>query len=286
MNKSMVRHSIRIAAQGTLFSFLLGVLTFVPRIRARADAGEDVADRGRSVAVARGVPEDRYVFQRLGGGRPMQVGLSYELGYGTRDTRFFGREGLEQGVRARWNLASFLTVEGYSGLLLTPDDPARAGGSVMLLGRPLAQERFGIDLHVGAGYLFDYRGDHVLRFQLGLARRLGKVETAASAVVEVPLTGQRDEVDLMFAASAMVPVTNWFAQGFELGAEDIEGLWEVDEAEGGARLLFGPTSLFCPWRGLEVRANVSAVYAYVANQTLARTPPWGVSARLSLGYRF
>ena len=273
---------------GSLRSAAWALFATLVLFSSQARAGETNLDRGSISFPTRdaGLPDDRYVFQRLGGGKPMQVGLSYELGYGTRDTRFFGRQGLEQGVRARWNLASFLTLEGFSGLLLAPDRQARPGGSVMLLARPIAQERFPIALHLGAGYAYDFRGAHVLRFLLGLGRRLGKVMTAASAVMEVPLTGQRDEVDLMVAASAMVPVTGWFAQGFEFGAEDIEGLWEPEEAEGGARFLFGPTSLFYPWRGLEIRLNASLVYAYVANQVLARTPPWGFSARASLGYRF
>ncbi len=231
------------------------------------------------------LPDDRFVFQRLAGGRRNQVGLSYEIGYGTRDTRFFGAKGLEQGVRARWNLASFLTLDGQVGLLMSPDSLARPGASAMLLGRVLRQERFGLDLHLGGGYRLDYRGDHVLRFLLGTARRFGRVWTAASAVIEVPLTGKRDEADVMFAASAMVPVTRWFAQGFELGAEDIEGLWDPDEAEGGARFLAGPSSLF-HILGFELRVNLSFVYAYVANQTLSRSPPLGLAARASVGYRF
>ena len=232
------------------------------------------------------LPHDRYVFQHFGGGVPSSVSLAYELGYGTRETRFFGNKGVEQGVRARWNVTSWLTMEGYGGLLLAPAEPARPGGSVMALARPLNQARFGVDLHLGAGYAYDFRGDHVLRFMLGLGRRFGRVRTTISSLIEVPLTGDRDAADLMVAASAMVPLTDWYAQGVEFGAEDIEGLWDPEESEGGARFLLGPTALFHAWKGLVVRLNASLVYAYVANRFVARTPPFGISAKMSVGYSF
>ena len=52
-----------------------------------------------------------YVYQREGDGDEMTVTAEYETAYGTRESRFFGGGGFEQGLRLRFQPWSFVNME-------------------------------------------------------------------------------------------------------------------------------------------------------------------------------
>jgi hypothetical protein len=84
-----------------------------------------------------------------------------------------------------------------------------------------------------------------------LARVTTGRETAAwrlhgNALLQKPLGGRRDAIDLITAMGWAGKITPSFALGLEAIGEDLEGIWEAEEAEGGARLLVGPSLHFTP----------------------------------------
>ncbi len=234
-------------------------------------------------------PDRPFVYQVRGNGVGMSGTAQYEVGFGTRATRFFGEKGVEQGIRLRFQPWSFLSFEGWGGLLVQPDGDTRGAGAFEVNARALRQDHHYIDLHLGAGYLYDYRGRHVMRVRAGVGRRFGRLDLQLGSALEIPLSGEGDEVDVMVGAAATYRITRWFHQGLEVGLEDLEGFWEPNESEGGAKVLFGPTAYFTFRRRFEVRVNASAVYAHLANQTglaAASQPEWGFMGRVMLAYTF
>ena len=244
-----------------------------------------------SMAYAQAADEDitatPYCFQRLGSGSKGAISTEYELGYGTRDTRFVGEKGTDQRLRLRYQLTDYLNLEATGGLLLQTGH-ARSMASVEANIELLDDLEQGIGLDIGAAYLFDYRADHVLRFRTSLSKTFGIVQLVAAGILDLPLTGDRDELDLMVSLAGAISITPWFSQGLELAAEDLEGLWEPDEAEGGARFMAGPTAFFSLGHGISAKLNVSGIYTPVseASSKSNRSTGLGILGRLILAYSF
>ncbi|GEM_PF-805618 len=237
-------------------------------------------------------PGSPYVYQRTGQGTEGAFAVMLETAYGTRESRNFAPDGVELGLRLRGQPLGWLGLEGFAGLLL---DPGRGGGlgsyaaGLEALARALRQDLHAVNLDLGLGYLFDYRGDHIPRARLTLGRSFGDLDLSLGGLLEIPVgSAGRDEADVMVALAASYAVTPWYRQGFELAGEDLEGLFEAEEAEGGAKLLFGPTAALDLAGGMLVRLNAAAIYAHTANQSLVAGRPlpdsWGFMLRVVLGW--
>lgn len=60
----------------------------------------------------------------------------------------------------------------------------------------------------------------------------------------------RDPIDLIMSMGWSHRVTSMIYLGVEAVGQDLEGFWEPNEAEGGARILLGPSVhfLMAPWK--------------------------------------
>jgi len=231
-----------------------------------------------------------YVYHRVGDGESMSATAELETAYGTRESRFFGSEGFEQGLRVRFQPWSFLNFEAWGGLLVHDGGLEEEALSFEVNWRALNQDDHYVDLHLGAGYIYDYRDDHIPRLRAAVGRSFGDFDLLAGSLLEIPTSSDRDEVDIMFSLAGSYKITDWYRQGLEFIAEDLEGLWEPEEAEGGAKFLIGPTSCFQVTGNLEIKVNAALVLAYLENQT---QPPGvdlgdevGFMGRVVLGYTF
>jgi hypothetical protein len=104
----------------------------------------------------------------------------------------------------------------------------------------------GFALAAGGGALHEAGGTNVL-----LARVVAGSETASwrlhgNLVIQKPLDPTRDTVDLITTVGWAWKATPGFALGVEGVGEDIEGFWDPLEAEGGARMLIGPSVHVAP----------------------------------------
>ncbi len=231
-----------------------------------------------------------YVYQNSGQGDEMSVRLQYELGYGSRENRNFTQEGVEQGVRARFQPLDRVAVEAFGGVVIAQGGRYEAAsGSFELIGRALCQDGYYVNLDLGAGYIYDYRGDHIPRVRLTLGHSFDKLDVSLMGLLEVPVgSAGRDEMDVMTSLALSYAFMDTFRLGIEAAGEDLEGLVEAEEAEGGAKLLFGPTAgIELPY-DLFIKLNAAAVYAYVNNQVYlpGQTKPdtWGFMGRMALGW--
>ena len=106
--------------------------------------------------------------------------------------------------------------------------------------------RTGMALAAGGGMLHEAGGTNVL-----LARVTGSHEAEAwrlhgNLLMQKPFGPARDALYLITTVGWARRVTPAFALGVETVAEDLEGFWDPAEAEGGARILVGPSLHFAP----------------------------------------
>ena len=112
---------------------------------------------------------------------------------------------------------------------------------------------------------------------------------------EKPFSAERDAVDLITTFGVARRVSSALHVGVEAIAEDLEGFWENAEAEGGARLLVGPSIRVAPhgrpWQlsvagGPMVHATRSTRVGDAVRSLPASTGRNGYAARASLSYLF
>jgi len=234
-----------------------------------------------------------YLYQRAGQGIPGEIAVEIETAYGSRDARPFGAEGFEQGARVRTSPLRWLTAEAWGGALITAGAYKAAAGAIDLHVAVLNQDDHAVNLSLGAGYLFDYQQVHVPRFRVTLGRSWGPIDTSLAGYLEVPTAEGRDTVDLVLALAASYRVAPWARVGLEAEGQDLEGFWEPEEAEGGAKLILGPTAWFRVWDRLYTKLNVGAVVPATTNAPTRIAPgvdpaafDYGVLARAVMGWSF
>jgi hypothetical protein len=96
-------------------------------------------------------------------------------------------------------------------------------------------------LSIGGGVLHEAGGVNVLLARLVGGRNAETWRMAGNLVLQKPLSGERDAVDLITTLGWARKLSPAVSLGVESVAEDLEGFWDPLEAEGGARILVGPS---------------------------------------------
>lgn len=148
-----------------------------------------------------------------------------------------------------------------------------------------------VALAAGGGVLHEAGGVNVLLGRVVAMREVPAWRAHANLLLQKPLAADRDAVDLATSAGWARRVTPAVALGVEFVGEDLEGFWEPSEAEGGARLLLGPSLHVMPrGRRWQLTAAGGPTLHPAANprssDALRDLPPtarrWGYAARASL----
>jgi hypothetical protein len=99
---------------------------------------------------------------------------------------------------------------------------------------------------VGLGMRHESMGANVLLGRVAAGRSFDDWRIDGNALFEKPYSVDRDAVDLITTFGVSRRLWPAFSAGVELIGEDLEGFWEPNEAEGGARLLIGPSIRIAP----------------------------------------
>jgi hypothetical protein len=172
--------------------------------------------------------------------------VNYDVGAGERTFHANTGNGPEQrvGVQAsigRWTLLAHVGLASIEGEYET----SQQGEVLYSIARRGAHA---FDLAVGGGVLREATGVDVALARIVAGRSFGRSELRGNAVFQKPLASDRDAVDLLTTVGWTRRVTNAIGLGVEAIGEDLEGFWEPDEAEGGARMLVGPSVHIAPPR--------------------------------------
>jgi hypothetical protein len=233
-----------------------------------------LAALGLAVALA-GVPgrgeaqESPFVYHRLPGATPLRLEL--EAGVGTRDARPFGDAGVEQALTIEVAPLPWLALVVRGALLYAGAEVRTSAGAEAVLRLRVGE---GLELRAAGGVGRDPREDIVLRAWTSGRLTRGLLDVVLSGLVEVPLAEDRDTADLVLGLAAMARAHERLRAGGEVLIEDLEGLWEPDEAEGGVRLLLGPAL----WVRLSARLDLKLHAGVTVAQGQA-----GFLGRLALG---
>jgi hypothetical protein len=115
-----------------------------------------------------------------------------------------------------------------------------------LLYSMLGNERAAVAVAAGGGVLHEAGGVNVLLARLTAGHNADSWLLHGNMVFQKPMSSGRDELDVVTSLGWARKFAHGVSLGAEMVGEDLEGFWEAEEAEGGARLLVGPSVRVAP----------------------------------------
>ena len=173
-----------------------------------------------------------------------QVRVDYELGVGDQVFHQQTAHGPEQriGLQATLGRLTFVGHVGVAAATASYDTSQQAEMLVSLLGPGSSANA----LAVGGGVLHEGGGANVLLARVVAGREGTPTRLHGNLLLQKPLATGRDAADMITSVGWAARVTPAWAIGVEGIGEDLEGFWEPEEAEGGARILVGPSLHIAP----------------------------------------
>jgi hypothetical protein len=221
-----------------------------------------------------------------------RVGVRYDAGYAERTAPAFGYDGLEQRLAAQAALCAGFTLVAQAGIGVLGE-----GGAGGILEAELLKDVIGasspVRLALGGGIRREWTGDPTLLARASLGHAGRRSTLFGNLRLEKPFAVERDAVDLITSLGWHYRFGRAVHLGVEALGEDLEGFWEPEEAEGGARLFVGPSLHWSPPEG-KLYASLAGgpiVYATRSGRTSDAPRPLGASGngytlRFSLGWVF
>ncbi len=232
--------------------------------------------------------ETPYVYEKTGFGTGGKLTMEAESAYGVRETRPFGQQGFELGAKLKYRFFDWFSMDAKGAAVFDDKEYKSSMFAAEALFGVLSQDKYHINLSLGAGYTYDFDGVSVPTLRLSLNRAFGALDLTLSGTAEFPIADDRDPFDVIVGLGTSYQFVSWFAGGVEAVGEDLEGLWDEEEAEGGAKFLIGPTLTFLPADNFFVKFNgaVSVSMTNNAARNGKRYDSPGFLGRLALGYSF
>jgi hypothetical protein len=169
--------------------------------------------------------------------------FDYEVGLGERAFQSDTSTRPEQrlGVQASLGRVTFVARFGISdvGSSYQSSQSGEALYSLIEPGRRVA-------LAAGGGVLHEAEGVNVVLARVIAGRNTDASRLYGNLLFQKPMATERDTVDLITSVGWARKLSHGVSLGVEAVGEDLEGFWEAEEAEGGARLLAGPSLHISP----------------------------------------
>ena len=168
-----------------------------------------------------------------------------DTGVGERSFDLVQGDRPEHRIGVQAALGHRLTLVARVGVSDSPGGARASQQGELLYSVVQAPERR-TSLAIGLGVRHEAEGVNVLLGRVAAGRSMGGWRLDGNALFEKPYAAARDAVDLITSLGVARRVTPSVHVGVELIGEDLEGFWEEDEAEGGARVLMGPSIRVAP----------------------------------------
>src|SRR5215510_14157555 len=171
--------------------------------------------------------------------------VQLDSGFGERPFDVTDTDRPEQRLAIQATLGRRVTFLGRVGLASDERD-LRSSQQGELLYSVMHAPKIQGSLALGMGIRHESSGVNVLLGRVVAGRSFDAWRLDGNALFEKPYAVGRDAVDLITTFGVSRRLLPALYAGAEVIGEDLEGFWEVDEAEGGARMLIGPSLRIAP----------------------------------------
>jgi hypothetical protein len=167
----------------------------------------------------------------------------YELGYGERAFEPVAGDRLEQAVGVRANVGRSLMLLARTGVSSIDGATRVSPRAEVLVTRPVGRS---VRFAAGLGYGREYSRTDVMLARFGVGRSTSRSMVNGNLLLEKPMSGGRDAIDLITTVGAGRRFGSAVTMSVEAVGQDLEGFWDPEEKDGGARLMVGPSLSIAP----------------------------------------
>ncbi len=173
--------------------------------------------------------------------------LHYSGSYGERTAGEFGYDGLGQQFGVKGYLGSRFTLYGTASVGFANSGGVTSAQQVEVIRDLLGGKSLsGFRLGAGLGASRDWSNVKSAISRITLSFDQTKWRATGNLRFEKAFESSRDKLDFISSLGFQHRISNAVYLGFEAVGQDLEGFWEKDEAEGGAKLMVGPSLNFIP----------------------------------------
>lgn len=173
--------------------------------------------------------------------------LNYSGSYGERTAGPFGYDGVDQQIAVKGYLGNRFTLIANADLGFAHNGSTTTAQQAEVIrdfigGRTFSGARFGLGLGVNR----DFSNTGAIFSRITASFEAGPWRVGGNMKFEKAFSKTRDGIDLVSSIGFQHHLAGPVFAGIEAVGQDLEGFWEADEAEGGARLLVGPSINVAP----------------------------------------
>ncbi len=173
--------------------------------------------------------------------------LDYSGSYGERVTDTFGYNGVNQQIAVKGYVGSKITLYAYTAFGFSQGNEVSSSQQAEIIRNFLGGKKHtGLRVGAGLGVRRDYSDVKSLLSRITFSFNSPKWKTTGTMLFEKALASNRDKIDFITSLGVHYCLSRNLFGGVEAIGEDLEGFWDKEEAEGGAKLLIGPSLNLTP----------------------------------------
>lgn len=175
--------------------------------------------------------------------------VHFDAGFGSGSLGSPESASIDRRVGISWRASSRWTVRATGGMGESADSKSQFSGQVEVFFSVPIKNRFHLEIGEGLRWESAEAGVAVMHVISGWQSEHWMLES--NFILEKASSSRRDPVDLIYSIGWMRWMSPSIGVGLEAVGQDLEGFWEQNEAEGGARILAGPSVhlQFGAWEG-------------------------------------
>ena len=173
--------------------------------------------------------------------------IDYSGGYGERISGAFGYAGIDQQIAVQGYLGNRFTLFAKAAVGF-PDAGGVSTAQQAEVVRDIVggKKAMGFRLGLGLGGWYDYERAGAATGRITAAFDTPFFRLNGNMLFEKAFASDRDAIDVITSIGFQYRVLGGLYAGVEALGEDLEGFWDDEEAEGGAKVLVGPSINLTP----------------------------------------
>ncbi|MDB5014840.1 MAG: hypothetical protein JWQ25_3042 [Daejeonella sp.] len=212
--------------------------------------------------------------------------INYAGSYGDKTTNPFAFNGVDQHLAIKGYLGSRFTLFANAGLGFNRSGGTRSTQQLEIIRDFIGgKNALGFRMGAGLGAIREWTNSKAI-FSRVVAEYDSKAwKMGGNMRFEKSFDAARDKIDLISSIGIHRRVSESFFGGLEAVGEDLEGFWDEEEAEGGAKLFIGPSINYVPSNSkLAFSLSGGPIIYATKNETLVSSAPRNLNQTAGSGY--
>lgn len=198
--------------------------------------------------------------------------LNYSGSYGDKVAGPFGFDGVAQQFAVKGYLGDRFTMYAHAAFGFAAGENVLSAQQAEILRDFIGGKKgHGFRLGAGLGIGRDFSNVKNALGRITASYASGKLKAGGNLLFEKAFSGNRDAIDVITSFGFQYLLAGRLYGGVEAVGEDLEGFWDEEEAEGGAKLLVGPSLNLVP-RNSRFAFSLSGGPVFYATRSTVTAP--------------